>query len=116
MKGALAYQSTTRRRGWSGAAALAGVLVLLACTTAHASDWTQCMVPGQATAELRIESCTRLIEAGNMTPSDLGDAYFSRGVGYRQQGDFDRAIADYTVAIRLAPNARVLVNRGAAYG
>jgi tetratricopeptide (TPR) repeat protein len=43
-------------------------------------------------------------------------AYNNRGNAYSDKGDYDRAIADYTQAIRLAPNvASRYYNRGLAY-
>ena len=76
-----------------------------------------------------IADCSRAIELGpsanswdaasdtrlsnNQTYSD----YFERrGIAYHYKQDFDRAIADYTEALRLYPdNARALDNRGRAY-
>ena len=39
----------------------------------------------------------------------------SRPVSYQENGDYDRAIADYNEAIRLAPQANFLTNRGDSY-
>ena len=42
---------------------------------------------------------------------------YNRGTAYRDKGDTDRAIADYTEAIRLDPKyADAYYNRGIAYG
>ena len=44
------------------------------------------------------------------------EAYYLRGVAYRNKGDLDRAIADYSEAIRLDPKlAAAYNNRGNAY-
>jgi len=44
------------------------------------------------------------------------DAY-NRGIAYAEKADYDRAIADYTEAIRLDPKlAEAYCSRGAAYG
>ena len=42
-------------------------------------------------------------------------AYANRGLAYGKKGDYDKAIADYTEAIRLNPNAEAYSNRGLAY-
>src|SRR5262249_1166922 len=48
-------------------------------------------------------------------PKDAA-AYFKRGSAYRAKEDYDRAIMDYTEAIRLDPNsASAYNNRGLAY-
>ena len=45
-----------------------------------------------------------------------GDAYSNRGVGYLEMGEYDRAIADCTEAIRLDPRAAdFYFNRAKAY-
>ena len=43
-------------------------------------------------------------EAIRINPADPG-AYNTRGMSYAEKGDYDRAIADFTEAIRLDPNA-----------
>lgn len=49
----------------------------------------------------RIESCTKLI---NEVPAELREkAYLARGHAYRDGGDTDRAIGDYTKALELQP-------------
>ena len=43
-------------------------------------------------------------------------AYINRGHAYINKGDYDRAIADYTEAIRLDPKYAIAYgNRGKAY-
>jgi tetratricopeptide (TPR) repeat protein len=44
------------------------------------------------------------------------DAYYARGVAYHKQGEFDKAISDYSDAIRLdRNNADAYYARGTAY-
>ena len=46
----------------------------------------------------------------------IADAYVTRGLAYQEQGNLDRAIADYNEAIRLNPkNVQAYINRGSAY-
>ena len=48
--------------------------------------------------------------------SDNAEAHYNRGVAYRQNGDCDRAIAEYTKAIKLKPDLiNAYNNRGNAY-
>jgi tetratricopeptide (TPR) repeat protein len=51
-----------------------------------------------------------------INPNNEAFAYFNSGYAYGEKGDYDRAIADYTQAIRIDPNhAKAYNNRGAAY-
>lgn len=61
----------------------------------------------------RIENCNKLVDA---VPANLREkAYLARGHAYRDGGDLDHAIADYTAAIGLAPHDKeALYSRGYA--
>jgi tetratricopeptide (TPR) repeat protein len=48
-----------------------------------------------------IVGCTRAIQSGKFKGSNLAVLYNNRGIEERQLRNFDRAIADYTQAIRL---------------
>lgn len=49
-------------------------------------------------------------------PDDVIDDFINRGNAYDEAGDFDRAMADYAEALKLAPgNGRVHFERGIAY-
>ena len=61
--------------------------------------------------ELVIEACNKLIKRA---PQDA-ILYDNRGNGYARKDDFDRAIADFSEAIRLGPNHGLYLSRGAAY-
>ena len=66
--------------------------------------------------EARVGYCTRVIGSGELAPKDLAGAYFKRGVAYHSLKQYDRAIDDYSQAIRLDPNyAFAYNNRGNAY-
>jgi tetratricopeptide (TPR) repeat protein len=59
---------------------------------------------------------SRAIESGDLSQDDLASAHESRGYAYDHKGQYDEAIADYDVAIRLKPDdAWAYSNRGNAY-
>ncbi|HEY6257114.1 MAG TPA: caspase family protein [Xanthobacteraceae bacterium] len=63
-------------------------------------------------ADVRIKGCTATIHAN----AKAAWAYNNRGNAYLAKGDEDRAIADFTEAIRLDPkNMLAFYNRGIAY-
>lgn len=50
-----------------------------------------------------IQVCTRAIEFGSLERPELAKAYYSRGSEFANQGNHDRAIADFDLAIDLDP-------------
>lgn len=54
--------------------------------------------------DTKIGGCTRLIQSGRFEKNDLAVAFNNRGVAYDQKGQYDRAIRDYTEAVRLRPD------------
>lgn len=63
-----------------------------------------------------IERCSRLIESGQVHGRDLANALLKRANALQAKGDYDRAIVDYTEALRLEPTAAILFhNRGNAW-
>ena len=84
--------------------------MLVVAGPATADDAMRC---AREAHDVAIAACTRAINSGAGRPSVN---YHNRGVAYREKGDTDRAIADYTEAIRLDPkHAEAHVNRGQAY-
>ena len=68
------------------------------------------MLCSRETGDVAIAACTRAINSGAGRPSIN---YNNRGEAYRGKGDMDRAIADFTEAIRLDPKyAIAYINRG----
>ena len=65
----------------------------------------------------RIRGCTQIIERGKRERREYrAIAYNNRGIAYQEKGEVDRAIADFTTAIKFNPNdARVYSNRGNAH-
>jgi tetratricopeptide (TPR) repeat protein len=67
-------------------------------------------------ADVAITACTNAIRSGDVHGAGLTAAYASRGNRYDRKGDYDRAIADYTEAIRLNPKLDyAFFRRGWAY-
>ena len=66
--------------------------------------------------ELAIKHCTTAVESRKANGEMLAQWYVQRGMLWAELGDYDRAIADHTTALKLAPNAP-LANyyRGAAW-
>ena len=97
-------------------AAAAALLGLLGGAPAYPGETPpQC---GEVTGdpELAIKVCTRLIEFGGLGKSDLAKAYHARGAEWANQGNYDRAIADFSTAIDLEPGlADVHFNRALAW-
>lgn len=70
----------------------------------------------QPDPESGIAACTKMINSGIWKGHNQAINYFNRGNAYREKGDQDRAIADYTQAVGLDPKyASAFNNRGDAY-
>jgi tetratricopeptide (TPR) repeat protein len=64
----------------------------------------------------RIADCTRILQDRAETTGNRVGAYINRAIAYKAKGDLDRAIADYTEAIRLDTKYAVAYyNRAIAY-
>ncbi len=64
-----------------------------------------------------VAACTRAIGSGRYVGAGLAALYLNRGVRYKENGDLDRALADYDEAIRMSPKAAVLYyGRGNVWG
>jgi tetratricopeptide (TPR) repeat protein len=63
------------------------------CTGNTGIDWDQ-----------QIKSCTALIESGADAKENVAIAFYNRALAYENKEDYERAIADYSEAIRLNPN------------
>jgi tetratricopeptide (TPR) repeat protein len=60
-----------------------------------------CAGKGAVTPELRIDSCTAVIQNGRASSKQLAITYNTRGSVFFHQHDYDRAIQDYSQAIQL---------------
>src|SRR5438045_9340313 len=54
-------------------------------------------------AEAIIEACTAKVKSERLSRKDLAGAYNLRGLAYQRQGDYDRAIVDFNLAINTEP-------------
>jgi tetratricopeptide (TPR) repeat protein len=83
------------------------VLMVLALTLVAPPAWAQttdesfCM---GADLDLKIEGCTGVIQSVLETRKAHAIAYSNRGAAYADKGLYDKAIADLTQAIALAPS------------
>jgi len=70
----------------------------------------------QAAGDAAINACTDAIASGQHEGKALGEIYYNRAVEYGNKGDDQRALADYSEAIRLSPtNASAYYNRGTVF-
>ena len=97
---------------------------VLATTTVVPTIWAQSSGrkdqggPGCANGDpdIVIASCTILAESNAEPPGRRTIAFNNRGNAYFAKGDFDRAIEDYSQAIKLSPQFNTAYNnRGNAY-
>ncbi len=95
------------------------VLFLAGWTQSAQADFTQeirrCDSGGNH-PDIRIAACTRNIQSGRFIGQNLAVAFTNRGLAYKSKGQFDRAIADFSEAIRLKPDfVTAFNNRGNVY-
>lgn len=83
----------------------------------QSKNWKWCVNQGGSFShDVQIEGCTGVIRSGRESKSNLSIANYNRGNGYYAKLDYDRAIADYSEAIRLnSKYPSAFNNRGNAY-
>jgi hypothetical protein len=86
-------------RALAGAAFMVALIMSGVPATA-ADDRETCR---NASGDVAITACTRLIESGKYGGHDLAILYTNRGVEYSLKRDLDRAIADLTAAHIFTP-------------
>jgi tetratricopeptide (TPR) repeat protein len=89
---------------------LVALIALAGLSTAAAADDRQVCARGSADA--RIAACTRVL---NANPADF-NALANRGVAYRTNSDYERALADFDAAMRINSSmAGLYLERGLAH-
>ena len=65
-----------------------------------AVDWDECQRTefSKLQSDIVIPACSRIIDAGEVSPSDLAEAHYRRGRGHHRKGNLDPTIADYNKA------------------
>jgi lipoprotein NlpI len=78
-------------------------------------DLKQCE-QARALPQLAIGGCTRIIDSGRFSGSNLAIAYHNRGIARTNRGEYDAAIADLDMAISVNPQAaKAFTSRGIAW-
>jgi len=96
------------------ASLLLGLLFIAAAHAGPAEDNADLCFKDDGDAA--VEACTRAIQSGRFKGPVLATMFNNRAIEYRQSRDYDRAIADYSQAIRLdADFPGAYAGRGLAY-
>ena len=77
--------------------------VAIGATAGMAEDQADCKLSREKPDDA-VSACTRLIEKGGRTNSDLATIYTHRGKAWDEKDEEDRALADYNKALELDPN------------
>lgn len=99
------------------AAPLAVAVLAAATAAAQDRDWRLCTAGDADGVAGAMAACTRLLAARALTPADRAAVLLTRGGFHLHLGQADRALADFTAALRLEPGNVVALNRrGEAHG
>ena len=104
--------------GVSAAVACAIPLVdaALSPVAAQSAEMWGCTGSANIAWDQQITGCTNAILSKKYSGTGLVWAYSNRGIAWRNKGEFDRAIADITEAIRLDPLLRTANHTSAYFG
>jgi lipoprotein NlpI len=93
------------------------LFLLMKAAPVSSQEAERCFQEGIAkNFDLAIYYCTQVIESGGLSEKKLAIAYNNRGIGYDEKRDYNRAIQDFSQAIRLDPSYAIAYNnRGNAY-
>lgn len=81
-------------------AAIGLALAALPARAANQKDWNDCLGKD---AEASIAGCTRVLQDSKLTVRQRAEALYNRGLAYKATSDTNRALADYSEAIRTDP-------------
>lgn len=99
--------------------AMAFAIAAAVSQPAAADDRQECLKGSKETAAATIAACTRAIQSGDYNDQDLSSLYHQRGYSWSWTSladRVDRAVKDYTEAIRIDPKAGgSLLNRSHLY-
>jgi tetratricopeptide (TPR) repeat protein len=100
----------------SAIALLAASLLATSARGQPAQERRWCEGEDTPTINQRIDACSAVIKAGRDKGDTLAEVFNNRGIAHRLDGDYDRAIADYSQAIKLNGKlASAFNNRGVSY-
>jgi len=93
-----------------GGVATVAIIFLISNPSARAqvsqATWDTCTnLKNTHKPEVMIKACDTIIQSGKETASNLALAYLSRGLGHLRAQGLERAIDEYSQAIRLKPDA-----------
>jgi tetratricopeptide (TPR) repeat protein len=91
----------------AGAIALAAVTGFTCPAPAQPSQawkWCNGSEADGVSLDLQISGCTTVIQSGKESKTSLAQAFYNRGISYKDKGQYDLAIQDYDQAIRLDPS------------
>ena len=98
--------------------ALASIFLLALTNVTVPSVWADDRADCTQTreAERSILGCTRILKTVRLSREDRATAYYRRGIGYHDKGQYDLAIADFSQAILINRRfTNAYINRGIAY-
>src|SRR5229473_2079324 len=92
---------------------VSALVLLVGMAPAKADDVATC---DKGSGEAKIAACSRLISSGKFKGHNLAIVFNNRGNAHYGKGEYDRAVADYSEAIRLDPKYAAAYNaRGNAF-
>ena len=109
------------RTAFCGSPYVVAATISLAAAPTLASEqrenWTRCMNAQHVFAsDLVTAGWTTVVQSGRETSQNQAIAFAYRGNAYREKGDLDRSLSDFSEAIRIDPGfALAMTNRGNVY-
>jgi tetratricopeptide (TPR) repeat protein len=98
-----------------GPRGIAAAIVLLVASGAAVSADTCDNSHGTSSDDV-VAACTRLISSGRASGETLARYYNNRGVAFANKHNYDRAVEDYSQAVKINPrNITAFHNRGLSY-